>query len=116
MAGVSSQGTYLSFAGGTYSVTSVQVDYGKERRFVGAGHMGLGPDGFEPIYRLHRTEDERATVEIEYIGGTIPVVNSTGTLTVSGRVAFSGPATCISSQARATLGDIVRGTASFRVA
>lgn len=116
MAGVPSHGTTFSFNGATFAVTSVQVNYGQERRFVGGGHMGLAVNDFEPVYRTHRTEDERATVDIEYLAGTIPTVNATGTLSISGRISFSGQATCVSSQVVAAVGELVRGSASFRVA
>lgn len=116
MAGVPSHGTTFSFNGANFTVTSVQVNYGQERRFVGGGHMGLAVNDFEPVYRTHRTEDERATVDIEYLAGTTPAVNSAGTLSISGRISFSGQATCISSQVSASVGELVRGSASFRVA
>jgi len=116
MAGVSSHGTTFTFNGAAFTVTSVQVDYGQERRFVGGGHMGLAVNDFEPVYRTHRTEDERATVDIEYLAGSIPTVNATGTLSISGRISFSGQATCVSSQVVAAVGELVRGSASFRVA
>lgn len=115
MAGVSSQGTSFTFASATYTVTSVRVSYAQERRFVGGGHMGLSPAAFEPVYLLHRTEDERPTVDIEFIGSTRPAVNASGTLTISGAMSFSGGATCISAEASAAVGEIVRGSASFRV-
>ena len=116
MAGVSSQGTSFTFASATYTVTSVRVNYSQERRFVGGGHMGLGPTAFEPVYLLHRTEDERPTVDIEFIGSTHPAVNATGTLTISGKLSFSGNATCVSAEVGAAVDEIVRGSASFRVA
>lgn len=115
MAGVSSQGTTFSFAGTTFTVTSVQVDYGQERRFVGAGHMGLAPNEFEPIYRIHRTEDERPTVDIEFIGQTAPTPNTSGAFSIAGKLTFSGNATCVSARIGVAVGEIVRGSASFRV-
>ena len=116
MAGISSHGTTFSFNSTIFTVTSVQVNYGQERRFVGGGHMGLAVNDFEPVYLTHRTEDERATVDIEYLAGTIPAVNATGTLSISGRISLSGQATCVSSQVVAAVGELVRGSASFRMA
>lgn len=117
MAGVSSQGTTFTFAGATYTVTSVRVDYGQERRFVGAGHMGLGPNDYEPTVPLHRTEDEKAVVEIEFIGSTPPTKNAVGRLDVAGKLAFaSETAVCISASVGVAVGELVRGSASFRVA
>lgn len=115
MAGVSSQGTTFAFAGATYTVTSVQVDFGQERRFVGGGHMGLAPTAYEPVYLLHRTEDERRTVDIDFIGAAPPVVNASGLLAITGKLSFSGQATCVSASVGAAVGELVKGSASFRV-
>lgn len=115
MAGTSSQGTYFTFGGSTYTVTSVQVSSGSERQRISAPHMGLGPDEFEPTFITHRTIDELPTVEIEFIGSDVPEVNISGDLEVTGKITFSGGATCISSQVGASLGELVRGSASFRV-
>lgn len=115
MAGTSSQGTSFTFGGGSYTITSVTVNYGQERGRVSGAHLGMGQDDVEPFYKTHRTVDELPTVDVEFIGGSTPSVNASGNLAVSGKVAFSGTATCISSQVTASVGDIVRGSASFRV-
>lgn len=116
MAGVSSQGTTFTFIATVYTVTSVQVNYGSERQRIAGPHMGLGPDAFEPTYVLHRTIDERPTVDIEFIGQAAPTLNASGALSIAGKVAFSSTAaTCISSQIGAAVGELVRGSASFRV-
>jgi hypothetical protein len=116
MAGVSSQGTTFSFGGGSYSVTSVTVNYGQERGRVSGAHMGLGPDDPEQVYYTHKTVDSLPTVDVEYItASAIPLVNASGSLVVGGKIAFSGNATCISSQVTASVGELVRGSASFRV-
>lgn len=116
MAGVSSQGTTFTFGGGSYSITSVTVNYGQERGRVSGAHMGMGVNDVEPVYPMHRTADSLPTVDVEYItASAIPQVNATGSLSVSGKIAFSGSATCVSSQVTASVGDLVRGSASFRV-
>jgi hypothetical protein len=116
MAGVSSQGTTFTFGGGTYSITSVTVNYGQERTRISGAHMGMAADGIEPVYYGHRTVDSLPTVDVEYItASAIPQINATGAISVSGKVAFSGTATCVSSQVTASVGDLVRGSASFRV-
>jgi hypothetical protein len=116
MAGVSSQGTSFTFGVSAYTITSVTVNGGAERQRVSAPHMGLGPNDTEPFYYLHKSVDSLPTVDVEFIGQTIPSVGDVGALSVSGRVAFSSTAaTCVSSQVTASLGDIVRGSASFRI-
>jgi hypothetical protein len=115
MAGVSSQGTSFTFGVSAYTITSVTVNGGAERQRVSAPHMGLGPNDTEQVYYLHRSVDSLPTVDVDYIGQTIPSVGASATLTVSGRIAFTGTATCVTSQVTASVGDIVRGSASFRV-
>jgi hypothetical protein len=115
MAGVSSQGTTFSFAGSVFTITSVQVQSGSERQRVSAPHMGLAANAFEPTFVTHRTIDELPTVSIEYIGSARPEINTSGSLSVTGRLTFSGTATCTSSQVGAAVGELVRGSASFRV-
>lgn len=117
MAGRSSHGSTFSFAGVAFTVTSINVNYGSERAVVAAPHMGLGPNDFETVYTLHRTRDERPVVDVEYLSLTVPAVNAFGSVTIaiSGGPSISGTATCISSQVVASVGDLVRGTASFRV-
>jgi hypothetical protein len=116
MAGVSSQGTTFTFNGSTFAATSIRVSNGQSRRLVGGAHMGMAVNDFEPVYRTHRTEEERVTVDIEYVAGTTPAINATGSLTIAGRISVSGQATCVSSEVTAAVGELLRGTASFRMA
>lgn len=115
MAGFSSQGTSFAFAATVYTITSVTVDYGRERERVSGAHMGLGPNDIEPSYYQHRSADSLPTVQIDFIGASAPTVNHSAVLSVAGKMAFYGVATCVSSQVSASLGELVRGSASFRV-
>jgi hypothetical protein len=116
MAGLSSQGTTFTFNGSTFASTSVRYVGGAERSTVSAPHMGMGRDDFEPTYITHRTADERPNVEVEFISGTPPAVGAVGAISVAGAFSFAGAvATCVSVQVTASVGDLVRGSASFRV-
>lgn len=112
----SSQGTTLSFRAVVYTVTSVSVGYGQERERVRIPHMGLGKDDVEDVVYTHKTQENYPTVEIEYLGSGPPAIQATGTVSIGGPFSFSGTATCVSSTVRLSVGDVVRGTASFRVA
>jgi len=112
----SSQGTTLSFGAVAYTVTSVSVGYGQERGRAGIPHMGMGANDVEDIVYTHKTQENYPTVEVEYLGNSPPVVQASGTLAIGGPYSFSGPATCVSSAIRLAVGDVVRGTAGFRVA
>jgi hypothetical protein len=49
--------------------------------------------------------------------GSVPVVGgSSGTLTITGGIAYSGVATCSSSSVTATVNEVLKGTATFKVA
>ena len=116
MAGRSSQGTTFTFAAVTFAATSVRYVGGSERATVSAPHMGMGRDDFEPTYITHRTSDERPNVEVEFISGTPPAIGATGAISIAGAFSFTGAvATCVSVQVTASAGDLVRGSASFRV-
>jgi len=131
MAGVSSQGTYVSFAGVTYTATSITVNDGFEggrslqRQRVSAATLATDPNFYEPYIPIWLPDptgeggdsgsDRTKTVEIEFIGTSAPQASSSGTLSVTGRVSVSGAATCVSSSITAQVGDIVRGSASFRL-
>ena len=112
----SSQGTTLSFGAVGYTVTSISVSLGQERERIRLPHMGMAADDVEDVVYLHKTQENYPTVEIDYIGGSPPSVQAYGTISISGKFAFSGPATCVSSSVRLSVGDMVRGSASFRVA
>lgn len=112
----SSQGTTLSFGAVAYTVTSVAVGYGQERERIRTPHMGMGPNDVEDVVYSHKTQENYPTIEIEYLGSSPPVVQTSATISIGGPFAFSGPATCISSTVRLAVGDVVRGTAGFRVA
>lgn len=115
MSAVSSQGTSFTFAGTAFIATSIAVEFGRERTRVSGEHMGLGADDLAPEYYAHRTFDTLPVVQVEFLGTTAPLTGAIGELQVSGRIAWSGAARCTSSQIVAAVGDLVRGSASFRV-
>lgn len=113
----SSQGTTFSFIASTFTVTSIAVNYGQERERVRIPHMGMAAGDVEDVVYLHKTQENYPTVEIEYLGTAPPSLQAYGTLAIGGSAfSYSGPATCVSSNVRLSVGDVVRGSASFRVA
>lgn len=140
MAGASSQGTLFTFRGSPYTVTRVTVGSGtgggsSERNRVSAAHLGSDPDQAEPFFYLWQPDPAgkgalagvsgttatgtvvESQVEIDFIGASRPAVGSTGAVAITGAVnmAFAG-ATCMASSVTAAVGDIVRGSATFKVA
>ena len=115
-------GVGFSFAGSTYTVTSVTYSLGETgggADLIDASHLGLTTGA--SVVSLSRPllgtpgGDTGKTVSIEYIG-TAPVAqNATGTLSLTGPVSVSATATCQSSSVTLTLNDIVRGSAEFQL-
>ena len=115
-------GVGFSFAGSTYTVTSVTYSLGETgggADLIDASHLGLttGASVISLSRPLTGTPggDTGKTVSIEFIG-TAPIAqNATGTLTLTGPVSVSATATCQSSSVTLTLNDIVRGSAEFQL-
>ena len=115
-------GVGFSFAGSTYTVTSVTYSLGETgggADLIDASHLGLttGASVISLSRPLTGTPggDTGKTVSIEYIG-TAPIAqNATGTLSLTGPVSVSATATCQSSSVTLTLNDIVRGSAEFQL-
>ena len=116
-----SQGTSFVFSGTTYTCTRVSVNLqwtGNTRNKISAATLSSSIDAEEPfVYGfLPYSDDTPSTVDIDFLGSTAPSIGATGSLTVSGGAGFSTTsATCASSSVTAQVGDLVRGSASFKV-
>jgi hypothetical protein len=116
-----SQGTSFTFSSTAYTVTRVTVNRqweGSNRAKISTAHLGSSIDQEEPYVFgfTPRSDEGGSTVEVEFLGGGVPAVGAVAALTVAGAAAFSTTAaTCVSSSVTATVGDLVRGSASFRI-
>jgi hypothetical protein len=131
MAGVSAQGTFFSFGGSLYTATSITVNDGvsqggssPQRQRVSAATLSTDPNSYEPYIPIWFPdptgeggggEDRTKTVEVEFIGHSAPAAGTSGAISVTGRISVSGTATCTGSSVTAQTGDVVRGTATFRL-
>lgn len=118
-----SQGTSFSFDAVGYTVTRVTVQRGssanQNRQRISTAHLGSDPDKEEPyleIWQPRADEGGGNSVEIDFLGSSTPTVGASGTLTISGKFSLTTTATCASSTVTAAVGDILRGSASFRIA
>lgn len=111
MAGVSAQGLTFSFGGSNLTVTSVQVNDTQD--LIDGSHLGIGPNQRREYVGGFATDRE---VQIDYISTTILTAGASGSLSISGPIAFSGNATCASSSIGGSVGALVSGSATFRVA
>ena len=107
----SAQGLTFTFGGSTVTVTSVQVNDTQD--LLDATHLGVPPNGKRIFVGGFATDRE---VQIDYISSTILTAGQSGALAISGPFAFSGNATVSNASLGGSVGDFVRGSATFRLA
>jgi hypothetical protein len=107
----SAQGLTFTFGGTTVTVTSVQVNDTQD--LLDATHLGIPANGKREFVGGFATDRE---VQIDYISTTILTAGQSGSLSIAGPFAFSGNATCASASIGGSVGDFVRGSATFRLA
>lgn len=112
-------GTTFSFNGGDYTVTDITINgtdvSGDDS--IDVSHLGL-PAGSSVLTQARplvgSTTDTGQEVQIEFIGGSAPGVGTEGSLSITGALSLSGQARCTASSIRATVNDVIRGSATFR--
>lgn len=107
----SSQGLTFVFSGTTLTITSVQVNDNQD--LLDATHLGVAPNGRRIFVGGLATDRE---VTIDYISTTILSAGATGSLSISSPISISGNATVASASIGASVGDFIRGSATFRLA
>lgn len=107
----SAQGLTFTFDGSGITVTSVQVNDTQD--LLDATHLGVAPNGKRIFVGGFATDRE---VQIDYISSTILTAGASGTLSISGPLSFSGNATVSNASLGGSVGDFVRGSATFRLA
>lgn len=111
MAGISAQGLTFSFAGTNLTVTSFQVNDTQD--LIDGSHLGIAPNGRREFVGGFATDRE---VTCDYISTNVLTAGTSGTLSISGPVAFSGSATIASASIGGSVGALISGSATFRVA
>lgn len=109
--GTSAQGLTFSFGGSNVTVTSVQVNDTQD--LLDATHLGIPQNGRRVFVGGFATDRE---VQIDYINTTILSAGTSGALSISGPMSFSGNATCSNASIGGSVGDFIRGSATFRLA
>jgi hypothetical protein len=116
-------GTSLTFAGTTYTVTNIVITNNdpNQEALIDVSHLGL-TDGASVLTQARpltgSSTDTGQQVQIDYLGKSILVDASTGTLAIShnGVSLLSRAATVNSSTLTFAVNDAVRGSATFRIA
>jgi hypothetical protein len=113
-------GTTLSFAGASYSVTSItysMTDVGGDDT-IDISDLSLAEGSAVATMARPLTgsgSDTGREVSIEYIGDAPIVDGSEGTLAIAGALALSANARCTQSSVTLAVNDVIRGSATFRV-
>jgi hypothetical protein len=116
-------GTSLTFPGFSGTITGITVNFSDvsgESDRIDISHLGL-TTGAE-VLTLARplkgaTSGETGKeVSFDYIGNAQLIGGTTGTLSISGGVSISGNATIVSSSVTLAVNDVIRGSATVRVA
>ena len=111
MAGVSAQGLTFTFGGSNLTVTSVQVSDTQD--LIDGSHLGIAPNGRREFVGGFATDRE---VTVDYISTTVLAAGTSGALSISGPMSFSGNATLSSASIGGSVGALISGSATFRVA
>ena len=111
-------GTTFVFANGTYTVTSISYNVSPGRPEIDVSHLGLTAGSYALTMQAPLVGDAGGTgkeVSMDFFGATPVVGGTTGTLIISGGITYTGIATCSSSSVTATVNEVMKGQASFKV-
>lgn len=120
-----SAGTTFSFAGSSYTVTNIVyslTDISGTGDVIDISHLGqtTGAAMLSQVRPLKPATgsgaDTGKEVSIDYIGSSAIVGGTTGSLAIAGGLTISANATCVSSSVTLAMNEVIRGSASFRVA
>jgi hypothetical protein len=112
MAGISAQGLSFVFGGTTLTITSFQVNDTQD--LIDGSHLGIAPNGRREFVGGFATDRE---VTIDYISTNVLAAGTSGSLSITGPVTFTGvTATIASASIGGSVGALISGSATFRVA
>ena len=112
MAGTSAQGLTFTFGGTTLTITSVQVNDTQD--LIDGSHLGIAQNGRREYVGGFATDRE---VQIDYISTNILSAGTSGVLSITGPLSFgTANATIASASVGGSVGALISGSATFRVA
>jgi len=111
MAGISAQGLTFTFGGSALTVTSVQVS--DQQDLIDGSHLAIAPSGRREWVGGFATNRE---VTVDAIYTTVLNAGTSGALAITGPMSFSGNATIQSSSIGGSVGDLIKGSVTFKVA
>jgi len=106
------QGITFVFGGSTYTATSISVSRNAGEFDVTSTEI---PAGEPKRYRL--SDIENCEIKVDWIsGGTIPIVDKTAAFTLSSGLGHIGAiALCTGLSITASAGELIKGSATFKV-
>ena len=116
--------TFTGFSGSVTGITVTKVDQSGSTSDAGIdiSHLGQTAGSYiltqtKPLFpRSSGTGYYSTEVTVDFIGTGLIAGGTSGTLTITGGVAVSGVATCTGSSITLAVNDVVRGSASFKLA
>lgn len=113
-------GTTVTFAGFSGDVTGISYsESAGGNNDIDISHLGqtVGETALSMSRPLKGGGGETGKeVQIDYIGSSVVEGGLSGTLTITGGLSISGVATCTSSSVTLAVNDVIKGSATFRVA
>lgn len=109
MAGVAAQGVTFNYAGTTLTITSFNVQDQVDN--ADGTHLGIATGG----RREYVPTFVQREISCDYISTGI-IGTQSGAISISGPVSFSGNATLTQSTVTGQVGDLIKGSATWRVA
>jgi hypothetical protein len=114
-------GTTFSFGGTNFTVTNITYTLTDVNAADTIDISHLGQSAGSAVLTLDRpltgaANDTGREVQIDYIGSAVINDGATGTLAITGGIALSKAATVSSSSVTLAVNDVIRGSATFRVA
>lgn len=115
MAGIVAQGLTFSFAGSVLTVTSVSVNDSQD--LIDGSHLGIPPSGRREYVGGFATDREVSVDVIYNSSAGLLLAGTSGALSITGPLVFTGSnATVQSASISGSVGDLVKGQVTFKVA
>lgn len=109
MAGVAAMGVTFTYGSQTLTITSFNVNDQIDN--ADGSHLGISNGG----RREYVPTFVQREISCDYIAVNV-ITQQSASISIAGPVSFSGNATLVSSTVGGTVGDLIKGQASFRVA
>jgi len=109
MAGVAAMGVSITYD--SVSITATSFNVNDQIDTADGSHLGQAVGA----RRQYVPTFVQREISVDYIGTTI-ISTTSGSINISGPVSFSGPATLTASTVSGSVGDLIKGSATWRVA